>query len=74
MGKLMFNLTEKLVEGVASAYSSQLAAISRDRKEVLVNIKSKIRTNPDEVEAWFDTEIVRIGAIEFSDLLRNVKI
>jgi len=74
MEKLMFNLTEKLVEGVASAYSSQLAAISRDRKEVLTNIKSKIRTNPDEVEAWFDMEISRVSSIDFSDLLRNLKI
>lgn len=70
----MFNLTEKLVEGVASAYSTQLVSISRDRNKQLAYIKSKIRTNPDEVEAWFDREIARIGAIDFSDLLHNMKI
>ena len=70
----MFNLTEKIVEGVASAYSTQLAAISRDINEQFAYIKSKIRTNPDAVEAWFDKEIARIGAIDFSDLLRNMKI
>ena len=58
----MFNLTEKLVEGLASAYSSQLAAISRDRKELLANIKSKIRTDPDEVEGG--------NAMVFTSLLK----
>jgi 3-methyladenine DNA glycosylase AlkD len=69
----MFNLTERLVEGVASAYSSQIEAISKIRADQLAEIKSKIRTNPDEVEAWFDKEIARISKIDLSDLLRNMK-
>jgi len=73
MGKLLFNLTERLVEGVASEYSSQIESISKVRAEKLTGIKSKIRTNPDEVEAWFDKEIARIGEIDLSDLLRNIK-
>jgi hypothetical protein len=36
-------------------------------------VKSRIRNNPDEVEAWIDNEIARIGAIDFSDLLSNMK-
>ena len=73
-GKLMFNFTERLVEGVASAYSSQIEAISKVRAEQLADIKSKIRTNPDEVEAWFDKEIARIGKIDVSDLFRKIKL
>lgn len=69
----MFNLTERLVEGVASAYSSQIEAVSKVRVDQLAEIKSKIRTNPDEVEAWFDKEIARIGKIDLSDLLRSMK-
>lgn len=47
--RLILNLTEKIIEGVESAYSTQLAEISRDRNEQLAYIKSRIRTNPDEV-------------------------
>ena len=60
----MFNLTERLVESVTSAYALKLETISKTRAEQLGNIKSKIRTNPEEVEAWFNEEIARLGAID----------
>jgi hypothetical protein len=69
----MFNLTERLVERVTSAYAPQLRTISKTRAEQLGNIKSKIGTNPEEVEARFDKEIARVGAIDVSDILRKLK-
>lgn len=69
----MFNITERLVEGMVSAYSSKVEAISKIRVEQLTEIRAKIRTNPDEVEAWFEREIEKIGEIDLSDLLRNIR-
>lgn len=69
----MFNITERLVEGMVSAYSSKVEAISKIRVEQLTEIRAKIRTNPDEVEAWFEREIEKIREIDLSDLLRNIR-
>jgi hypothetical protein len=52
---------EKLVESAASAYMPRLESITEGRRTELVEMKSKVRTKPEEVEAWFDNEIERLA-------------
>jgi len=44
------------------------------RVDDLVAVKGKVRTHPEEVEAWFDTEITKAGNIDVSDILKKLRL
>lgn len=66
-------LTERLMETAMSAYNPQIQAISKIRVDELVNIKSKVRTNPEVVEGWFDKEITKLGSVGVPEILNKMK-
>jgi len=63
---------EKMLQSAASAYMPQLGSIAESRKAELVEIKSKIHTSPEEVEAWFDKEIEKLGTMNVSEMLNKL--
>jgi hypothetical protein len=63
---------DRLMESAASAYMPRIEEMAELRRKELVEIKSKIRSEPDAVEAWFDTEIDKVGKIDPKDLLGKI--
>jgi hypothetical protein len=35
--------------------------------------RARVRTHPEKVEAWFDTEIAKAGNLDFSEILKKIK-
>lgn len=66
--------TEKLLEMAMSGYRPRLEEISKLRVDELAAVKAKVRTHPEEVEAWFDTEITKAGNIDVSDILKKIRL
>jgi len=65
--------TDKLLENAISGYRPRLEEISKIRVDDLAGTKAKVRTHPEEVEAWFDTEIEKAINIDFGDILKKIK-
>ena len=64
---------EKMLQSAASAYIPQLGSIAESRRAELIEIKSIVRTKPEEVEAWFDKEIEKVGKMDVSDMLNKLR-
>lgn len=71
---MLDNFTGKLLENVLSGYRPKLEELSKMRVDELVAVKAKVRTNPEEVEAWFDTEIAKVGNMDVSDILKKLRV
>ena len=69
---MLDKFTERLLENALSSYSRRLYEISKLRVDELASTKAKVRTHPEEVEAWFDTEIAKAGNIDVSDILKKI--
>ena len=63
---------EKLIESTASVYLPRLERMAEQRRAELIEMKSKVRTSPEEVEAWFDKEIEKLSNMDIKDLMNNV--
>ena len=63
---------DKLMESAASAYLPRLEQMAETRKAELAEMKAKIRTDPEQVEAWFDKEIEKLGNMDVKDVLDKV--
>jgi hypothetical protein len=63
---------DKLMESAASAYLPRLEQMAEARKAELAEMKAKVRTNPEQVEAWFDKEIEKLGNMDVKDVLDKV--
>lgn len=61
----------RLLESATSAYMPKLEEIARARRAELEEIKTKLRTNPDLVEAWFDKEIEKLGNTNVKEIIKN---
>ena len=57
-------MLERFLAGALDAYMPRLAKMREERAAELAQIKSKIRTNPEEVEAWYDAEMEKIGSMD----------
>ena len=57
--------------GAAEAYMPRLAKMREERAAELTRIKSLIRTDPEEVEAWFDAEIEKLDSMDVKKLLKD---
>jgi hypothetical protein len=62
---------ERLMESAASAYAPRLEEMARLRKAEIEQMRSKIRTNPEQVEAWLDKEIEKLQKIDVKDIMKN---
>lgn len=64
---------EKLVESAASAYMPKVEEITNVRRAELEEMKSKILSDPQQVELWFDKEIEKLANISVGDMLAKMK-
>lgn len=62
---------EKMIESATSAYLPRVEEKAKARKEELEEIKLKVRSNPEQVEEWFDKEIDKLQNIDIKDIMKN---
>jgi hypothetical protein len=62
---------EKMIEGATSAYLPKLEEKAKARKAELEEMKLKVRTNPEQVEEWFEKEIDKLQNINIKDVMKN---
>jgi hypothetical protein len=65
-------LMDKIIESTTSAYLPRIKQLTEERYTELIDIKLKVRTNPEEVEAWFDKEIKKLSEMDIKDLMNKV--
>jgi hypothetical protein len=63
---------DRLMESAASAYMPKIEEMAEQRRKELVEIKSKVRTEPSAVEAWLDAEIEKVGKLDPKDLFGKI--
>jgi hypothetical protein len=68
---MMDKFIDRLMESAASAYMPRLEEMARTRKAELEEMKAKVRTSPDQVEAWFDKEIEKLGNMDVKEIMKN---
>jgi hypothetical protein len=62
---------DKMIEGATSAYLPKLEEKAKARKAELEEMKLKVRTNPEQVEEWFEKEIDKLQNINIKDIMKN---
>ncbi len=62
---------EKMIEGATSAYVPKIEEKAKARKSELQEMKLKVRSNPEQVEEWFDKEIDKLEKIDIKDIMKN---
>ncbi|HWS20884.1 MAG TPA: hypothetical protein VN239_09355 [Nitrososphaera sp.] len=62
---------EKIIETATSAYIPKVEEKAKVRKAELEDMKAKVRTNPEQVEEWFDKEINRLQNIDIREIMKN---
>jgi len=62
---------EKMIEGATSAYLPKLEEKAKARKAKLEEMKVKVRTDPKQVEEWFDKEIDKLQNIDIKEIMKN---
>ena len=65
---------EQMLENAMSGYRPRLEEISQMRVNELVAVKAKLRTHPEDVEAWFDSEIKKAGNIDISGIMKKMRL
>ncbi|WP_148681324.1 hypothetical protein [Candidatus Nitrososphaera gargensis] len=68
---MMDKFIDRLMESAASAYAPRLEEMTRARKAELEEIRSKVKTSPDQVEAWFDKEIEKLQKMDVKEIMKN---
>ncbi len=68
---MLDKLMKKMIENTTSVYVPKVEEKAKARKEELEQIKSKIRTNPEHVEQWFDKEIEKLSSIDINQIMKN---
>ena len=76
----MMNLTSKFIQAALTLSFSKVEEIKNNRIKELLEIKSKIKTDPIVVEKWFDNEINKIinvtensSSIDIKSIIDNIK-
>jgi hypothetical protein len=62
---------EKMIESATSAYIPKVEEKAKARKGELQEMKAKVRTNPEQVEEWFDKEIDKLENIDVKEIVKN---
>jgi len=68
---MLDRLMEKMIDSATSAYAPKLEEKAKARKEELEQVKNKIRTNPEQVEEWFNKEIEKLSNINIKELMKD---
>jgi hypothetical protein len=68
---MLDKFVDKLLEGAASAYAPKVEEMAKARKAELEEIKIKVRTNPEQVEAWFDKEMEKLQNMDIKEIMKN---
>jgi hypothetical protein len=55
--EMLDKFIERMLQNVASVYMSKFKDIANTIVHDLASMKEKVRTCPEEVEAWFDREL-----------------
>jgi hypothetical protein len=69
---MLDKLMDKLIESAASAYMPKLEEMTEARRAELLEIRSKVRTNPEWVEMWLDKEIEKLSSMDIKDLMGKI--
>lgn len=64
---------DKLVESALAQYLPGITRLTEAKRAELGEIRAKVRTHPEEVEAWFDKEIEKLTDANIKGLIRKVK-
>ena len=70
---MLDKFTEKILEIAMSGYRPRLEEISKMRVDELAVTRAKVKTHPEEVEAWFDTEIAKAKNLDLGDILKKIR-
>ena len=70
---MLDNWMEKLLQNAMSAYMPKVESIAESRRAELTEMKSKIKTEPEEVEKWFDKEIEKLSTMDASSMLEKLR-
>ena len=62
---------EKMIESATSAYMPKVEEKAKLRKAELEELKVKVRTNPEQVEEWFDKEIDNLENLDIKEIMKN---
>ena len=62
---------EKIIESATSAYLPKVEEKARVRKVELEELKAKVRSNPEQVEEWFDKEIEKLQNIDIKQIMKD---
>ena len=65
---------ERMLQNVASVYMFKFKDIANTKALELASMKEKVRTCPDEVEAWFDKEIEKVNNLDIAGAIEKMKI
>jgi 3-methyladenine DNA glycosylase AlkD len=68
---MLDKIMEKMIESATSAYVPKVEEKAKVRKSELEEMKKKLRTNPEEVEDWFDREIEKLTNIDIKEIMKN---
>ena len=68
---MMDRFVDKLMESAAAAYMPKIEEMKKARKAELEEMRAKVRTDPDQVEAWFDREIGKLDNMDVKDMMKN---
>ncbi|MDQ3847493.1 MAG: hypothetical protein M3261_00890 [Thermoproteota archaeon] len=68
---MLDKVMEKMIESVTSAYVPKVEEKANARRTELEQMRAKVRTNPDEVEQWFDKEIEKLRNIDIKQIMKN---
>jgi hypothetical protein len=68
---MLDKLMDKMIESAKSAYMPKMREMAMARKEELEEIRTMVRTNPEQVEAWFDKEIEKLHNIDINEIMKN---
>jgi hypothetical protein len=60
-----------MIENGTSAYIPKVEEKANARKAELEEMKVKVRTNPEQVEKWFDKEIDKLQSIDIKEIMKN---
>jgi hypothetical protein len=62
-----------LLESAVASYMPKLAKMAEERTAELAQMRSKVRTDPEKVEEWFDREIEKVSSVDAKELLKNFR-
>ncbi len=69
---MLDKIIDRLMETAANAYMPRIEGVAELRRKGLVEMKSKTRSEPNAVEAWFDTEIDKVVKLDSKNLFSKI--